>query len=248
MLAPGLCVCGALARRQPGAEGAPPHRLAVLMHHKEHGRASNTGCLLAPALGATIYLAGLKEHEAELAAMLNLSQSSSSSSSSSFAPDGHDVAEWEGGVCAVLWPGEESVSLEELRAATPPARWARGLTLLALDATWAGARKLLHRLPPGAPRLSVDAAAFEPGRSLLFPARRYSGEAAERRCTYEAVVAALDALGALRAGERAALQLNLKLKVDAVLLHKNRRPAYGKDTAEALAAARELALRQIAGE
>ena len=243
MLPPALCVCPALARvsLQRAAEGCaplPPFRVAVYMHQKEHGRASNTGCLLAPALGATIYLAGLKEHEAELAAML---------SSSSSAPDGSDT-EGAGGVCAVLWPGEESLSLEQLRAATPPARWARGLTLLALDATWAGARKLLHRLPPGAPRLSVDAAAFEPGRSLLFPARRYSGEAAERRCTYEAVVAALDALGALRAGERAALQLNLKLKVDAVLLHKNRRPAYGKDTAEALAAARELALRQIAAE
>ena len=240
MLPPALCVCPALARvsLQRGAEGCaplPPLRVAVYMHQKEHGRASNTGCLLTPALGATIYLAGLAEHEAELAAMLSSSS------------DGSD-AEGAGGVCAVLWPGEESLSLEQLRAATPAARWARGLTLLALDATWAGARKLLHRLPPGAARLSVDAAAFEPGRSLLFPARRYSGEAAERRCTYEAVVAALDALGALRDGERAALQLNLKLKVDAVLLHKNRRPAYGKDTAEALAAARELALRQIAAE
>ena len=243
MLPPALCVCPALARvsLQRGAEGSaplPPLRVAVYMHQKEHGRASNTGCLLAPALGATIFLAGLAEHEAELAAML---------SSSSAAPDGID-AEGSGGVCAVLWPGEESLSLEQLRAATPPARWARGLTLLALDATWAGARKLLHRLPPGAPRLSVDAAAFEPGRSLLYPARRYSGEAAERRCTYEAVVAVLDALGALRDGERQALQLNLKLKVDALLLHKNRRPAYGKDTAEALAAARELALRQISAE
>jgi DTW domain-containing protein YfiP len=148
----------------------------------------------------------------------------------------------------VLWPSDESLSLEQLRAATPPARWARGLTLLALDSTWAGARKLLHRLPPGAARLSVDAAAFDPGRSLLYPARRYSGHAAERHCTYEAVVAVLDALGALRGGERQALLLNLKLKIDALLRHKNRRPAYGKDTAEALAAARELALRQIAAE
>ena len=244
MLPPALCVCPALARvslqraaeRCAPAEGCapppplPPLRIAVYMHQKEHGRASNTGCLLAPALGADIYLAGLAEHEAALAALLS------------------PPADGEGGVCALLWPGEDSVSLEELRASTPPERWARGLTLLALDATWACARKLLHRLPPGAPRLSVDAAAFEPGRSLLYPARHYSGDAAERRCTYEAVVAVLDALGALRDGERQALQLNLKLKVDAVLRHKNRRPAYGKDTAEALAAARELALRQIAAE
>ena len=223
-------MCSALTHVALGGPHLPPLRLAVYIHQKEHGRASNTGCLLAPALGARVYIAGIAADEAALAAALN--------------PGDDDSA----GVCAVLWPGEDSLSLDELRAATPPERWARGLTLVALDATWSCARRLLHRLPDSAPRLCVDAAAFDPGRSLLYPARRYSGDAAERRCTYEACVAILDALGALKPGEREALLLNLKLKIDALMAHKNRRPVYGKDTAEALAAAREHVLRQIANE
>ena len=163
MIPPALCVCPALARVAPGAAHLPPLRLGVYMHQKEHGRASNTGCLLATALGARVFVAGLAADEAALSSQFD------------------DVS----GVCAVLWPGEGSVSLAELRAATPPERWARGLTLLAVDATWACARRLLNRLPADAPRLSVDAAAFDPGRSLLHPARRYSGEAADiRKCTY----------------------------------------------------------------
>ena len=235
ILPPALCVCSALTRVALGSAGGaqlPPLRLAVYIHQKEHGRASNTGCLLAPALGARVYVAGIADDEAALAAALNPGDDSDGSA----------------GVCAVLWPGEDSLTLDELRAATAPERWARGLTLVALDATWACARRLLHRLPDSAPRLCVDAAAFDPGRSLLYPARRYSGDAAERRCTYEACVAILDALGALKPGEREALLLNLKLKIDALMAHKNRSPVYGKDTAEALAAAREHVLRQIANE
>jgi len=242
MLPPALCVCPALARVDLGREPAqtplsldasapppllpqlPPLRVAVYMHQKEFGRASNTGCLLG-TLGARVYVAGIASDEASLLEALG---------------SGADA-----GACAVLWPGEGAVSLAELRASTPPERWARGLTLVAVDATWACARRMLRRLPASAPRLSVDAAAFEAGRSLLHPARRYAGEAAERKCTYEAVVAALHALGALRAGEREDLQLTLKLKVDAVLLHKNRQPAYDS---EALAAARLQALRDIADE
>ena len=225
MMAPALCVCSALARRAPGGvSGAPPHRLAVLMHHKEYGRASNTGCLLAPSVGASVHVSGLAADEAALAAALEAA-----------GPHG----------AAVLWPGEGSISLEELRAQTPPARWEAGMLLIAIDATWGSARKLVKRVPPDVPRLSLPAAAFAPGRSLLFPVRKYEGPCAERFCTYEACIALLDALGALGPGERDTLTLNLKIKVDALLKHKNRRAVYGGETAEALATAHAALLDEL---
>ena len=225
MMAPALCVCSALARVTPGAAGSvPPHRLAVLMHHKEYGRASNTGCLLAPSVGATTHISGIAADEAALAAAL-------------------DSAGTHG--AAVLWPGEGSISLDELRASTPPQRWADGMLLIAIDATWGSARKLVKRVPPGVPRLALPAAAFAPGRSLLFPVRKYEGPCAERYCTFEACIALLDALGALEPGQRELLTRNLKIKVDALLKHKNRRAVYGNETAEALAAAHAALLDEL---
>ena len=214
MLAPGLCVCSALARRATGVAGVPPHRLAVLMHHKEHGRASNTGCLLAPALGARIHVAGVAADEEALLADITAA----------------------GPACAILWPGEDSVSIAELRESIAPEAWQSGLLLIAIDGTWSCARKMVKRVPPHVPRLALPPDAFAPGRSLLFPVRKYVGPCAERYCTYEAAIALLDALGALAPGERDALTFNLKLKVDALLKHKNRRAAYGADTADTLAA------------
>ncbi len=222
-LTPALCVCSTLAVRGPPPAGAPPHRLALLMHHKEHGRASNTGCLLAPSVGATIHVAGLIDQERELAALLDASP----------------------GAAAVLWPGEGSISIDELRAATPADTWQAGMTLVAVDATWGCARKMIKRLPPGLPRVTLPPEAFAPGRSLLFPVRKYAGPKAERFCTYEAAIALLDELGALAPGERAALTLNLKLKVDALLKHKNRRAVYGEETGEALAGAQAALLREM---
>ena len=226
MLAPALCVCGAMARRAPPAPGVPPHRLRVLMHHKEHGRASNTGCLLAPALGATIHVAGVVADEAALATAVAAAR----------------------GAVAILWPGEGALTVEELRASVSPAVWDAGLTLIAVDGNWASARKMIKRLPDDVPRLALSSEAFAPGRSLLFPVRKYSGPCAERFCTYEAVVALMDALGALQPGEREALTLNLKLKVDALLKHKNRRAAYGAETGAVLAEAQAALLDELRRE
>ena len=194
------------------------------MHHKEHGRAANTGCLLAPCLGASLHVAGVASDEAALAAAI--------------------AAAGDGGA-AVLWPSADALSVDQLRAATSPATWARGLTLIAIDATWGSARKMHKRVPGHLPRVALPPAAFAPGRSLLFPVRRYVGPCAERYCTYEAALALLDALGCLAEGEREALTLNLKLKVDALLAHKNRRAAYGDVTREPLAAAREALLAEL---
>ena len=137
------------------------------------------------------------------------------------------------------------MSLDALRAATPPQRWADGMLLIAIDATWGSARKLVKRVPPAVPRLALPAAAFAPGRSLLFPVRKYDGPCADRFCTYEACIALLDALGALAPGQRELLMLNLKLKVDALLKHKNRRAVYGSETADALAAAHAALLDEL---
>ena len=89
---------------------------------------------------------------------------------------------------------------------------------------------------------------FAPGRSLLVPVRKYSGPCAERFCTYEAAVALFDALGSLQEGERDALLLNLKLKVDALLKHKNRRAAYAAETGAALADAQAALLAEMRAE
>jgi DTW domain-containing protein YfiP len=222
MLTPALCVCSTLTRRvAPTASSPPshvPHRLALLMHHKEHGRASNTGCLLAPALGARIHVAGIIEQERALGAALDAAGA---------------------GGAAVLWPGEGAVTVDELRAATPDATWRAGLLLVAVDATWSCARKMVKRLPAHIPRVALPPEAFTAGRSLLFPVRKYAGPCAERFCTYEAALALLDAMGGLAEGEREALTLNLKLKVDALLKHKNKRPVYGEETGETLAGAQE---------
>jgi DTW domain-containing protein YfiP len=240
-LAPALCVCSALARRAPPsataaasasatASAVPPHRLAVLMHHKEHGRAANTGCLLAPSLGARIYVSGVAAQERALTEALDAA-----------GPHG----------AAVLWPGDGAITLDELRSQVPDATWQRGLTLLAVDATWGSARKLQKRVPPWVPRITLPPGAFAPGRSLLFPVRKYAGPRAERFCTYEAAIALLYALGTLGNGddeaerERDRLLLNIKMKVDALLKHKNRRAAYAEETGDALAAAQAALLEEM---
>jgi len=203
-LLPGLCVCAQLSRVD-----AAPHRVACLVHHKEAGRGSNTGILLAKCLGATLHVSGITDHEAALHQAL------------AAAP-----------AAAVLWPGEGALTVEEFKASLPPGAFEAGVTLVAVDATWNGARKMVKRLPQHVPRITLPEGAFPPGKSLLYPVRKYGGvdEQAERQCTYEAVVATLDVFCALKPGERDALLLNLKRKVDALLKYKNRRTCYHVET------------------
>jgi len=204
-LLPGLCVC---ARLRGGS--CAPHRLAVYIHHKEHGRGSNTGVLLQSTLGASLHVSGLQSDEASLASLLQAA----------------------GPAAALLWPGEDALSPAQFRAQLPPGAFERGVLLVAIDGCWNGARKMVNRLSPNLTRLRLDADAFPPGRSLLAPVRKYEGEMGERHCTYEAVLAALLALGALPGGEeeRTALLRNVMTKVDGLLVYKNRRTAYGEVT------------------
>lgn len=202
-LVPSLCVCA----RVRGLSCTTPHRVHVLLHHDELGRGSNTGGLLAAALGARLHVSGIRSHEAALAEAL------------SSAP-----------AAAVLWPGDDAVPLHEFVAALPSGALDAGVALVAVDGTWNGARKMVKRLPPGLPRLSLPPSAFSPGRSLLWPVRKYAGDRTERQCTYEAVVAALSGLGALDEETRQQLLLCLKIKVDALLRFKTRRAAYANET------------------
>ena len=109
---------------------------------------------------------------------------------------------------------------------------------MAMDATWGSARKMVNRLPPTLTKVKLHADSFgDGGFSLLRPVRKYDGDAAERYCTFEAACAALLELGvwgpptseealALRAKQL----VNLKAKVDGLLVYKNRSTVYAAET------------------
>lgn len=220
-LAPALCICAAVRALAP-PPGWPLPRVRVLIHHDECGRSSNTGALLGPALGAMLAVAGVREQEARLA---------------------DEVAE-AGSRAAVLWPGPDAVPISDFARSLGAAGGAAAL-LVAVDGTWSGARKLLGRLPAGVTRVALPqppppaaasgASSASPGsppqptasHSLLRPVRKYGGDAADRVCTFEAVVAAVRCLGCVDDDQRARLLRGLLLKVDALLRFRSRRPVYG---------------------
>ena len=201
-LLPGLCVCSRLH-----TVSLAPHRVALLLHHKEAGRSSNTGILLTKALGASLHVSGLLAHEEALHASLAASPAA-----------------------CVLWPGEGALSVEEWRASLAPGAFEAGCTVVAVDATWGCARRMVKRIPAHIPRISLPAEAFAAGKSLLYPVRKYRGACVEKHCTYEATLAALCCLGVVDPGQREPLLLNLKAKVDSLLIFKNRRTAYSHET------------------
>jgi DTW domain-containing protein YfiP len=184
-----------------------PHHVALLLHHKEAGRSSNTGILLTKAVNASLHVAGLMHHEEALSARLAASPAT-----------------------AILWPGEGALSVEEWRASLAPGAFEAGCTLVAVDATWNSARRMVKRLPESIPRIALPPESFLRGKSLLDPVRKYAGTDAAKHCTYEATLAALVAMGVLPGDTRDALLLNLKCKVDALLVYKNRRTVYQSET------------------
>ena len=253
-LHPGLCICGRLRRVE-----SPAMQVAVFMHHAEwrasrrarrarcrrsprprpalvrrRGRGCNTGCLLRAALGADVYVSGMTESEGALQAQLA-----------------------SGRPAVVLWPGADSVTVADLPALFgAEAVASQGVLAVAIDATWNCAKKMVKRLPPSVPRLSLSSDAFPPGKSLLYPVRKYDSAGFEndnRVCTYEArsprpaaprrlwrgaqaavattppqaVMGLAEELGAVTPQQREWLLWNLRMKVDAVLMHKNKPAAYG---------------------
>ena len=113
----------------------------------------------------------------------------------------------------LLWPGEGALTPDELLAADRAATAAadddaaasegadvpqhRRRTLIVVDGTWSGARRLMESLPASLPRVRLPAEAVGGGaRSLLAPVREYTGDLGLGRVsTLEAMAALLRALG-----------------------------------------------------
>lgn len=195
-LFPSLCICSRLRRHDSA------HQLAVFMHHKEWGRASNTGCLLRQGLGGKVYVSGVVEQEEALNKVIRERPS------------------------VVLWPGEGSIPARSLGEVVGQEAVDKGLVIVAIDTTWNCAKKMVKRIPAEIPRVSLSADMLPAERSLLYPIRKYDGPCEDRVCTYEAVLAFLEEVGDMDAEQRESLLWNLKIKVDGVLKHKNRRAVY----------------------
>ena len=239
----GNCVCRFLSKRSM----RPPFvRVVVYAHHNEVARGNGTGNLVPACLPfGELLVAGLAEHEARLSSLLR---------------------EYAGRV-AVLWPRgtmeaaeiKERVSRDAARggfeADDANEKNETGWMLVAVDATWNSARKMVSRIPSSVPRVSVPAEAFQAlaarvpplptHDSLLGPVRKYDAREKKkkdqplstspsrdgagdsgRRCTFEAVLASLLAVGALDEDACASLLRNVKVKVNAVLRQKHMPEAY----------------------
>ena len=232
----GCCICPRLHTSR-----ISPHRVVVYLHHQEWGRGSSTGNLVDACLGGTLFVSGHRDHETALT----------------------ELCEREKGKVAVLWPGDDAIDARDIgrrmrttsrEAVNDDAVFgngdgetngaARGYTFIAVDATWNCARKMLRRLPPDVPLVSIPPEAFNPEydasatnpaisapatpvTSLLAPVRKYKGHPDGRCSTFEAVVALLRTLGHPRA-ECDALLDNVRLTVDAVKVQKSMAPVYDK--------------------
>ena len=87
---------------------------------------------------------------------------------------------------AVLWPSDTSLSMRELRDVADRDTGGR-ITLIAVDATWNGARQVIRNHPPHLLRVQLDAGQiFPPGqeRSMMAPLRSYNAadESYSNRC------------------------------------------------------------------
>ncbi|GFR49571.1 hypothetical protein Agub_g11618, partial [Astrephomene gubernaculifera] len=218
-LLPGLCVCGRMRRFTPQRT-----KVVVHAHHAEWGSASNSGSLLPTSLeGAEILLYGHPEHDQRLRAMLD------------------DPTR----TTALLWPGSDSLLPEQL-AQLAAERTGGRLTVVALDATWSNARRMQGWFPKGTltVKLPPESTLKENKLSLLRPVRKYRGDLESGRVsTVEAVASLLYDLEGDEAMYRGLLE-NLKIKVDACRLQKNRSMVYDTHTPEEPSARRRWKKKQ----
>ena len=247
----------------------PPYaRVVAYAHQNEVARGNSTGNLIPATLPfGELLVAGLAEHEARLENVLRENEGRVAllwpRPTMAFAEirermrDARETAD------------AKSPRHRLDRAADARVGW----TFVAVDATWNSARKMVSRIPSSVPRVSVPAEAFQAlaarvpplptHDSLLGPVRKYDAREKKqkdqtpgtpsssrdgagdsgRRCTFEAVLASLLAVGALDEDACASLLRNVKVKVNAVLRQKHMPEAYdlsgegsGGD-AEALASA-----------
>ncbi|KAG2438394.1 hypothetical protein HYH02_010849 [Chlamydomonas schloesseri] len=200
-LLPGLCVCGRMQRFAPKKT-----RVVVHAHHGEWGSASNSGSILPLSLeGSEMLLYGHPDHDERLRAML--------------ADTSRTVA--------LLWPGADSLLPEQLQAVAEE-RSGGQVTVVALDATWGNARRMQGWFPKGTltVKLPPESTLKENKLSLLRPVRKYRGDLESGRVsTVEAVASLLFELEGDEPMYRGLLE-NLKIKVDACRLQKNRTLVY----------------------
>ncbi|GLI64674.1 hypothetical protein VaNZ11_008026 [Volvox africanus] len=200
-LLPGLCVCGRMRKFT-----LQRTRVVVHAHHGEWGSASNSGCILPTSLeGSEILLYGHPDHDVRLREILNDTTCTT----------------------ALLWPGANSLLPEQLNALAEERTGGR-ITIVALDATWGNARRMQGWFPEETltVRLPPESTLKENKLSLLRPVRRYRGDLESGRVsTVEAVATLLYELEGDEAMYRGLLD-NLKIKVDACRLQKNRTLVY----------------------
>ncbi|GIL49541.1 hypothetical protein Vafri_5895 [Volvox africanus] len=200
-LLPGLCVCGRMQKFT-----LQRTRVVVHAHHGEWGSASNSGCILPTSLeGSEILLYGHPDHDVRLREILNDTTYTT----------------------ALLWPGADSLLPEQLNALAEERTGGR-ITVVALDATWGNARRMQGWFPKETltVRLPPESTLKENKLSLLRPVRRYRGDLESGRVsTVEAVATLLYELEGDEAMYRGLLD-NLKVKVDACRLQKNRTLVY----------------------
>ncbi|GLC45797.1 hypothetical protein PLESTM_001780800 [Pleodorina starrii] len=206
-LLPGMCVCGRMQRFAPQRT-----RVVVHAHHGEWGSASNSGGLLPTSLeGSEILLYGHPEHDARM----------------------RDILADPSSTTALLWPGSDSLLPAQLNAIAEEQTGGR-VTVVALDATWSNARRMHGWFPKGTltVRLPPESTLKENKLSLLRPVRKYRGDLESGRVsTVEAVASLLYELEGDEAMYRGLLE-NLKIKVDACRLQKNRSMVYDTHTPE----------------
>lgn len=193
-LLPGACVCDRM-RRFPDAK----LKVAVLLSEQEWGRASNSGSIIARTYGGgEMFMRGLKRDDQRLREQINDPTVTT----------------------AILWPSESAMTASELNALASERTEGR-VRLIALDGTWAQARRMIKHLAD-VPKVRLSSLEVgigaEQKESLLAPVRRYGGDFEEtgRVSTLEAIVAALRELGEEPAVCDGLLD-NLKIKIDSLL-------------------------------
>jgi DTW domain-containing protein YfiP len=198
-------------------------QVVVWTHHREWGLTSNTGSILSLTLSRSnqcrLLMKGLPEHDRIL-------QDTILKDKTAFP--------------IVLWPSDQSndkhtitMSLKEVQEEleTNPKR---RVVLIAVDGTWRNARRMVARLPPSTPRLDLPEHVVFPSvsddsSSILAPLRSrgesgQNDDASEKRqvCTAEAVVGALQSLGALDPEQAAHILEVTRTKVDRIKRYRGR--------------------------
>jgi len=202
-LLPGLCICERVQRCQPRT------KVVVHVHHKEWGKSSNTGSIAALSIpGSEILIKGYKPHDARV----------------------HEMIEDQSHTTAILWPGADSISCSELKQIADERTKGR-IAVIAVDATWNNAMRMRSFYPDDTlqVKLAPDSPLIIAQRtSLLSPVRKYRGDKVKtgRVSTLEAIAALLYEL---EGDEEVADTLldNLRMKVDACRVQRNKPSVYG---------------------